>query len=680
MIKAYIPWVEKTEKIVLVGETERLGNWDPVKGLPMKRISPFLYTSNIILDKDEQWKLILIQNETIIWEEGENRIGMPKETISFRGGRIAIGIEIPLFSLRSPSDNAIGDFGSLLQFAKKAKLDDYKVIQILPINDTGDKTDPFEVVSAFAINPIYICLDKMGTLEDVEIAHTIADNSEYLSYSQVVEWEEVRQNKWLYFRALYTQDGERICKCRDFIKFMEREKEWILPYCTFSYLSSIGDHTPYSPTLVDNLLKDKSAKSEILFYAFLQYHADKQLQEIHSELSKIGIYLSGEIPYSVSKESADVWQNPDLFQSEFYVGAMPDATYPTGQKWNRVPYSWGNKKIDRWWKSRLRKTSRYFDICRLENSIGYFRQWMIPYGYGTAIHGQIEPCRAYSAKELKTAGYEAGGTKDLEPLITKEYLTKQFGADFKRFGEFFKRKLDGRYYFKQDFKTSDNIIKYFENRKGNEEELCKGLVRIFDESLFIKTPRGFQPRIAAQYTNAYSALDTKQKEIFNKLYDNFYYIVNSDIWRKNGAKHLKMLADSSSMLLYADCKAPMEFTDTLFLAIERNGEKANYMDVYMPSKYDMTPFKQWWTGLEDSKKQEYWTEVMKWKDRASSKPIPAIYSDIVKRMKKSGSSLIILPYQDMCKLAVDYNGNPLSERIKSSQDNTNNWEWRIPSE
>jgi len=676
MIKAFIPWSEKTETIVITGGSNRLGNWNPAEGLPMKRIEPFFFASDLNIEKNEEWKLVSLQNGKETWEEGENRVGHPTENVCFRGRPKAVGIEVPLFSLRSPSDNGIGDFGSLQQFITQIIAGEYTVVQLLPVNDTGVSPDPFEIISSFAINPIYLCLDKMGALRDVDVAHIVADKSEEFSYSHVVEWKDVREIKWTYFRAIFAQDGEDTLKSTDFQNFVEREKEWLLPYSVFCYLKNSGKIEPYSPSLVNRL----SSEKEVLFHAFLQYHADRQLQQIHSECSKAGISLAGEIPYGVSPESVDVWQYPGLFKTDFNVGTMPDAECCTGHKWNRIPYNWKSKGMDKWWKSRLKKMSRYFDICRLDNTMGYFRQWMVPRNHVTSIRGQIEPCKSYSLKELRDAGYNTGVTKDLEPLITKEYLQKVISPEFKRFGEFFKRRLDGRYYFKKEMDSAYKICEYFENRKGDDKAICLGLVKIMDECLFIKTPGGFQPRIAAQYTNAYNALDVKQKEIFNRIYDSFYYSdENKLLWIENGKKHLKMISRSTSMLLYADCMAPAIIQDLLFLAVERKGEVAGNMDIFMPSMYDMAPFKQWWSSLTESAKQTYWSNVMKWKDKASSKPIPAIYSDIVKRLRRSKSPLVILPIQDICKQAKDYNGVTLPEQIAIPEERENGWQWRMPT-
>lgn len=680
MIKAFIPWVRETEKAVVTGGTDSLGNWNPAEGVPLRRLNAFSFISDIKIGNDEEWKLVLIRDDgSYIWEEGDNRTGTAKETAVFRGGRRAKGTEIPVFSLRSPSDNGIGDFGSLLQFLNIAKSEGYRAVQILPIADTGSAIDPYEIVSALAINPIYLCLDRMGALKDVETAHAIADKSEELSYSEIVEWEEVKNIKWQYFRAIYMQEREAVLGRKDFRQFMEREKDWLLPYCVFNYLKETGKTETCSPAIIDKLMKDDTSRNGILFHAFLQFHADIQLREVHEEYSKAGILLAGEIPYGVSRGSADVWQNPAMFLTEFDVGTIPDAKHIRGLKFNRVPFNWNDKKLMKWWKVRLKKMSLYFDICRLENAEGYFRQWMVPRSYGTALRGQTEPCPAYSLDALKDAGYEIGKDKDLEPLITRDYLQTLLGSEFKRFGEFFKRRLDGRYYFKQEFQTADAIRSYFRSRKKDESELCDGLVSILDECMFVKTAGGYQPRIAAQYTNAYRALDQKQKDVFNRIYDRFYYSAgNTELWNRTGRNHLKTLSGLSSMLLYADCSMPSATHDVMGMAVERKGEKAEETDIAIPYRYDMPSFREWWSSLSDNERQVYWSDVMGWKDRASSKPIPAIHSDIVKRMSQSHSPLVIIPYQDKCRPLVDYNGNPVSERISTPDNRTTGWTWRIP--
>src|SRR5213595_1818462 len=66
--------------------------------------------------------------------------------------RIA-GILVPLFALRGENDLGIGDLGALREFIGWASEGGFKLVQLLPINETGGDNSPYNAISAMAIEP-----------------------------------------------------------------------------------------------------------------------------------------------------------------------------------------------------------------------------------------------------------------------------------------------------------------------------------------------------------------------------------------------------------------------------------------------------------------------------------------------------------------------------------------------
>src|SRR5207247_8552297 len=66
--------------------------------------------------------------------------------------RIA-GILVPLFALRGENDLGIGDLGALREFIGWASEIGFKLVQLLPINETGADNSPYNAISAMAIEP-----------------------------------------------------------------------------------------------------------------------------------------------------------------------------------------------------------------------------------------------------------------------------------------------------------------------------------------------------------------------------------------------------------------------------------------------------------------------------------------------------------------------------------------------
>src|SRR6266850_554369 len=79
--------------------------------------------------------------------------------------RIA-GILVPLFALRRENDLGIGDLGALRQFIDWAAGIGFKLVQLLPINETGADNSPYNAISALAIEPTTLQLGP-GFLEEL---------------------------------------------------------------------------------------------------------------------------------------------------------------------------------------------------------------------------------------------------------------------------------------------------------------------------------------------------------------------------------------------------------------------------------------------------------------------------------------------------------------------------------
>jgi len=69
--------------------------------------------------------------------------------------RIA-GVLAPLFALRSKRDLGVGDLGCLRELVDWAADTGFRLVQLLPINETGADNSPYMAVSSAAIEPTTI--------------------------------------------------------------------------------------------------------------------------------------------------------------------------------------------------------------------------------------------------------------------------------------------------------------------------------------------------------------------------------------------------------------------------------------------------------------------------------------------------------------------------------------------
>ncbi len=76
------------------------------------------------------------------------------------------GVLAPLFALRIEDDLGIGDVAGLRQFIDWARGIGFKLVQLLPINETGGDNSPYNAISSRAIDPTTLHLAP-GAPEDL---------------------------------------------------------------------------------------------------------------------------------------------------------------------------------------------------------------------------------------------------------------------------------------------------------------------------------------------------------------------------------------------------------------------------------------------------------------------------------------------------------------------------------
>ncbi|NGX26285.1 MAG: 4-alpha-glucanotransferase, partial [Chlamydiae bacterium] len=143
------------------------------------------------------------------------------------------GIDLPLSALHSKKSCGIGEFYDLLpliDWCKKVGLD---VIQLLPLNDTGDDTSPFFALSSTALNPLYLSLHKLPGAKEKQL-------EELRRFNQFprVHYHEVQSHKFLFLRQYFEEMGPTIVKEKTFEKFVE-DNDWVETYALFKVLKDL---------------------------------------------------------------------------------------------------------------------------------------------------------------------------------------------------------------------------------------------------------------------------------------------------------------------------------------------------------------------------------------------------------------------------------------------------------
>jgi len=311
----------------------------------------------------------------------------------FRGA----GTAVPIFSLRSADDFGIGDFRDLRPLVDWAAATGQCILQLLPINDTTRKGEwkdsyPYSPISSFALHPLYMRLQDLGIKETA----AFKKEQKALNALDEIDYPRVFKAKMAYIRKAFIAFGNKDLASSAFGKFVKSNSVWLDEYCRFCAQR-------------DNL--------EPEYYAWMQFHLDRQLSEEVAYAHKKKVYLKGDLPIGVSADSAEAYWHPELFNLDSCAGAPPDFFSRDGQNWGFPTYNWEAmaKNDYAWWKARLRKMSEYFDAFRIDHILGFFRIWEIPVEFASGLEGHFNPALPYSGDEIIGKGLHIDGLFHEDP-------------------------------------------------------------------------------------------------------------------------------------------------------------------------------------------------------------------------------------------------------------------------
>ncbi|MBQ6690860.1 MAG: 4-alpha-glucanotransferase [Rikenellaceae bacterium] len=669
-IRAEIPVVRSTQKVVLVGAGKALGNWDVAKGVVMSDAEAPTWSARVKLSKiDEliEFKFVIIDatsGAVVAWERGENnRIKIDKvakgcvvvgslrpqfDQPQWRGA----GVAIPVFSLRSEQSFGVGEFNDLKLMVDWAAATGQSIIQILPVHDTtmtGTWQDsyPYNANSTFALHPQFLHLPDVGKLRSKkEMARYEALGKELNALEQI-DYERVNNAKNEYLHAIYKQDGAKTFASEEFKAFMASNEAWLRPYAVFCALRD--EHSTPDFNRWGKMAKYTAAKAakyeaehaeEVGYNYFVQYHLSRQLRGVRDYAHSRGIVLKGDIPIGISRTSVDAWVYPSLFNMDSSAGAPPDDFSVLGQNWGFPTYNWTKMAEDgfAWWKARFVKMAEYFDAYRIDHILGFFRIWEIPLDAVNALLGHFNPALPFSQEEIAAYGFHFNREAHTAPVV-----------------------------------VTDNVLFIEDKLKANH----------------------FHPRISAQHTELYAALSWDQKQAYDRLYNDFFYRRHNDFWQREALQKLPPLIESTGMLvcgedlgMIPDCVAAvMAGEQILSLEIQRMPKDPSvefatpayypYLSVCTTSTHDMNPIRAWWEEDRPTTQRFYNQMLGAWGE-APFYCEPWICKQIVEQHLTSPAMLTILPLQDW--LAMDgelRRENPNDERINVPANSRHYWRYRM---
>lgn len=292
------------------------------------------------------------------------------------------GIIAPLFSIWSEKSLGIGKIPDLKLLIDWSRETGNTILQLLPINDTGFDVSPYSLQSSFALNPIYLSIPHLTGIQ-VENRRINDLAKKFPILNQRVNYQ-IKGEKLKFLWEIFSKNK---ISSENFENFIKKNNYWLKDYCLFRLLKEKFKERKWEDWPEDfrnrkkeSLLEfEKEHQKEIKFQQWLQWQLFEQLIKIKKYAKEKGVLLKGDLPWLISRDSADVWAKREYFDLNFSAGAPPDMFSKKGQNWIMPPIKWEEIFADNfdYFKKKLKYAENFYNLLRIDHIIGIFRIWKI---------------------------------------------------------------------------------------------------------------------------------------------------------------------------------------------------------------------------------------------------------------------------------------------------------------
>lgn len=346
------------------------------------------------------------------------------------------GLSVQLYALRSARNWGIGDFGDLWELIRWAPQElGLGLIGLNPLHSLKNRhpfhVSPYAPDSRFFLNAIYLDIERIPEYRASAAAQRLVEdpavraNLERLRARDTVDYGEVWGLKRKVLREVFDTfleqhypeaAGQRQAQSergQAFARFLDEEGEQLTCYATFQALSERFEQAD-PPTWVwwewpTSLKNPHSAEiaafrrlhpREILFYAYVQWLAEQQLEQVAERAREsgmpVGLYL--DLALGSERAGSDAWIYAGQFAMEAEAGAPPDAFNSGGQNWGLPPMCPHRLRADgyRMFIQLVRRSMRHAGALRIDHVMALFRLFWVPRGLPPSAGAYV----AYPAEDL----------------------------------------------------------------------------------------------------------------------------------------------------------------------------------------------------------------------------------------------------------------------------------------
>jgi len=318
------------------------------------------------------------------------------------------GLLLPVFALRHKDDLGIGDtaaFKDAIEFCARHGIG---CVQVLPINETGGDNSPYNAISSVALDPVLLSFSAASVpgFRESDTDQLIDRGVIAELRSGPVKYPAVKRLKEsllaaAYDRFLREDKQQKPGLAADFDSFKKRHASWLPEYTLFRTLMVEQGGNASWPDWEPEVRNRQAAEAWLPaapeherlaryrdFCAFIQWVAFSQWSDVRAFADSHAVRLMGDIPFGVSRYSADVWAEPELFELDWSGGAPPEPVFAGdlfvkkwGQNWGIPLYNWTAHADQEfaWWRQRVERVGDFFHYFRIDHVLGFFRVYAFPW-------------------------------------------------------------------------------------------------------------------------------------------------------------------------------------------------------------------------------------------------------------------------------------------------------------
>jgi len=322
------------------------------------------------------------------------------------------GIAIALYGLRSEANWGIGDLGDLKEFIRWAVGNLHvDVIGLNPLHAISNREpyniSPYFPSSRYYRNFIYLDIEKMEDYDSSVAAkefvreETTRNLLAELRHSQLVQYEQVATLKLKVLKMVFQsflknhwrEEGQSE-RGKELEAYIKRQGFLLDNFATFCTLEAFfhekhhglwtwrqwpkGYRHPHSQEVQEF---HQTHQESILFYKYLQWQLEEQLQEAQDLAKSLGasIGLYHDLALGIDPGGADYWAYQDFFVEGVTVGAPPDDFALEGQNWGFHPPHGENYHNDGYslFSKEISRNCQAGGALRIDHVMRFFRLFWI---------------------------------------------------------------------------------------------------------------------------------------------------------------------------------------------------------------------------------------------------------------------------------------------------------------